>query len=76
MTKLTQPPGRLLTVADYAALGEDDRSRCELQEGSIPTTLVACLLAGAFGYQDRGEVRGVFESVEPFPARIDLSALV
>src|SRR5437899_8554353 len=35
MTALTQPPGRLLTIADYAALGEDDRNRWELQEGNL-----------------------------------------
>ena len=35
MTALTQPPGRLLSIADYAALGEDDRNRWELQEGSL-----------------------------------------
>jgi hypothetical protein len=32
---LTQPPGRLLSIADYAALGEDDRNRWELQEGNL-----------------------------------------
>lgn len=35
MTALTQPPGRLLSIADYAALGEDDRNRWELQEGNL-----------------------------------------
>jgi len=35
MTALTQPPGRLIAIADYAALGEDDRSRWELQEGNL-----------------------------------------
>ena len=35
MTALTQPPGRLLAIADYAALGEDDRKRWELQEGNL-----------------------------------------
>lgn len=35
MTALTQPPGHLLTVAEYAALGEDDRNRWELQEGNL-----------------------------------------
>jgi Uma2 family endonuclease len=192
MTALTQPPGRLLTIADYAALSEDDRNRWELQEGNLvmspsptprhmvaaaelytqlrtqlpsdllavpdvdidvqlvpegqpgtarrpdlvvvrrsefdrvdreggllraaatvlvveivspgsrrtdtmikrgeyadagiphywivdvdaPVSLVACDLAGEFGYQDAGEVRGVFESEQPFPARIDLDALI
>lgn len=191
MTALTQPPGRLLSIADYAALGEDDRTRCELQEGNLvlspsptprhmviaaelylqlkaqlpphlravpdvdldvqlapegqpgtarrpdlvvveraefdrvaeaggllraagtllvveivspgshrtdnlvkrgeyadagilhywiieaeqPISLVACHLAGAFGYQDGGSVTGVFEAGEPFPVRLDLNAL-
>lgn len=35
MTALTQPPGRLLSVPDYAALSEDDRNRWELREGNL-----------------------------------------
>lgn len=35
MTSLPEPPGHLLTTAEYAALGEDDRYRWELQEGSL-----------------------------------------
>lgn len=192
MTALTQPPGRLLTVAQYAALGEDDRNRWELQEGNLvlspsptprhmvaagelyaqlrgqlpptlravpdvdldlqlvpagqpatvrrpdlvivrrsefdrvdseggllraeavvlvveivslgshrtdtlvkrgeyadagipnywiiavddPASLVACHHAGEFGYQDAGEVTGVFRTDEPFPVRVDLTGLV
>ncbi|MGN6609381.1 MAG: Uma2 family endonuclease [Jatrophihabitans sp.] len=38
MTALTQPPGRLLTVAEFAALGEDDRHRWELHEGNLVMT--------------------------------------
>jgi Uma2 family endonuclease len=191
MTALTHPPGRLLTIAEYAALSEDDRNRWELQEGNLvmspsptprhmvaaaelyaqlrtqlpgdlraipdvdldvqlapdgepgtarrpdlvvvrrtefdrvdreggllraastvlvvevvspgsrrtdtlvkrgeyadagiphywiidvdrPASLVACHLAGEFGYQDGGAVSGIFETEEPFPARIDLAAL-
>lgn len=29
------PPGRLLTIAEFAALGEDEHYRWELQEGSL-----------------------------------------
>lgn len=192
MTALTQPPGRLLAIADYAALGEDDRNRWELQEGNLvmspsptprhmvaaaelyaqlrtqlpsdlravpavdldvqlvpeghpgtarrpdlvivrrsefdrvdrdggllraadallvveivspgsrrtdtlikrgeyadagiphywiidveaPVSLVACHLAGEFGYQDSGETTGAFESSDPFPVRVDLDALI
>jgi Uma2 family endonuclease len=35
VTALPEPPGRLLTISDYAALGEDDRYRWELQEGNL-----------------------------------------
>lgn len=35
MTSVPEPPGHLLTIADYAALGEDDRYRWELQEGNL-----------------------------------------
>jgi len=35
VTALPEPPGRLLTVDAYAALGEDDRYRSELQEGNL-----------------------------------------
>ena len=192
MTALTQPPGRLLAIADYAALGEDDRSRWELQEGNLvmspsptprhmaavdesyaqlraqlpadlravpdvdldvqlvpegqpatarrpdlvvvrqsefdrvdreggllraeaavlvveivspgsrrtdtlikrreyadariphywivdfdaPVSLLACHLAGDFGYQDSGVVTGSYEAREPFPVRLDLDALI
>jgi len=35
MTALVEPPRRLLTVAEYADLGEDDQCRWELQEGNL-----------------------------------------
>lgn len=35
MTALVEPPGRLLTISEYAKLGEDDQSRWELQEGNL-----------------------------------------
>lgn len=38
MTSFPQPPGHLLTVAQYAALGEDDPYRWELQEGNLVTS--------------------------------------
>jgi Uma2 family endonuclease len=40
-----------------------------------PISLIACQLAGEFGYQDRGVVQGVFETAEPFPVRINLDGL-
>ena len=38
-------------------------------------SITACHLAGEFGYQDAGPVRGRFETAVPFPARLDLDAL-
>ena len=35
MTALSQPPAHLLTVAEYAQLGEDDHGRYELQDGRL-----------------------------------------
>jgi Uma2 family endonuclease len=35
VTALPQPPGRLLTITEYAQLGEDDQHRWELQEGML-----------------------------------------
>ncbi|OHV05194.1 hypothetical protein BKN37_06900 [Mycobacterium talmoniae] len=35
VTALVEPPGRLLTIAEYTQLGEDDRYRWELQEGNL-----------------------------------------
>jgi Uma2 family endonuclease len=35
VTALVEPPGRLLTISEYAELGEDDRYRWELQEGNL-----------------------------------------
>jgi Uma2 family endonuclease len=35
VTAVLEPPGRLLTVEAYAALGENDRYRSELQEGNL-----------------------------------------
>ncbi|MBV9823767.1 MAG: Uma2 family endonuclease [Actinobacteria bacterium] len=40
-----------------------------------PTSLLAAHLAGEFGYQDSGEVTGVFEADAPFAVRLDLDAL-
>jgi Uma2 family endonuclease len=35
-------------------------------------SVVACHLAGEFGYQDTGDLTGSFETTEPFPVRLDL----
>ncbi|MCO1657378.1 Uma2 family endonuclease [Pseudonocardia humida] len=39
-------------------------------------SLTACHLGGEFGYVDAEPVKGVFETDSPFPARVDLAALV
>ena len=41
-----------------------------------PVSLIACHLAGEFGYVDGGTVTGVFRTTEPFPIEIDLPGLV
>lgn len=41
-----------------------------------PVSLVACHLAGAFGYADDGEVSGTFTADTPFPITLDLDALL
>jgi Uma2 family endonuclease len=40
-----------------------------------PISLLACHLAGEFGYADGGTVTGRFAAIEPFPVEIDLEAL-
>jgi Uma2 family endonuclease len=41
-----------------------------------PVSLLACHLAGEFGYADGGAATGAFRAMEPFPVEIDLDALV
>jgi Uma2 family endonuclease len=41
-----------------------------------PVSLIACHLAGEFGYVDGGAVTGTFRTNEPFPFEIDLGALL
>lgn len=40
-----------------------------------PVSVVACHLAGEFGYQNAPDVTGVFEATEPFNVRLDLDRL-
>jgi hypothetical protein len=39
-------------------------------------SVLACHLAGSFGYADSGAVTGTFVAGEPFAARLDLDALL
>ena len=41
-----------------------------------PVSLLACHLAGEFGYSDSGAVTGTFTTEAPFPITIDLDALL
>jgi Uma2 family endonuclease len=40
-----------------------------------PVSLLACHLAGEFGYADGGAVTGRFTATEPFPIEVDLDTL-
>lgn len=66
MTALPAPPGRLLTIAEFAALGEDDRYRWELQEGNLvmsPSPSPRHMLAS-------GELRDQLKSQLPHGVRV------
>jgi Uma2 family endonuclease len=41
-----------------------------------PVSLLACHLAGEFGYADSGAVTGTYTTSAPFPVEIDLEALL
>ena len=41
-----------------------------------PVSLLTCHLAGELGYADGGEVTGTFRTSVPFPATVDLAALL
>jgi hypothetical protein len=41
-----------------------------------PISLLACHLAGEFGYADSGTATGSFSATAPFPVEIDLDALL
>jgi Uma2 family endonuclease len=58
---------------EYADAGIPHYWIVELDE---PMSLLACRLAGEFGYVDGGAVTGTFRTTEPFPVEIDLGALL
>jgi Uma2 family endonuclease len=59
--------------AEYADAGIPHYWIVDLDE---PVSLIACHLAGEFGYVDGGAVTGVFRSTEPFPVEVDLHGLL
>lgn len=64
---------RRVKRAEYADAGIPHYWIVDLDE---PVSLIACHLAGEFGYVDGGAVTGVFRTTEPFPVEIDLDALL
>jgi Uma2 family endonuclease len=64
---------QVLKRAEYADAGVPHYWIVDLDG---PVSLVACHLAGGFGYVDGGSVTGVFRTTEPFPFEVDLEALL
>ncbi|MDN5747272.1 MAG: Uma2 family endonuclease [Pseudonocardia sp.] len=58
---------------EYADAGIGHYWMIDLHDGP---SLVACHLAGEFGYQNADPVDGVFTTAEPFGVRVDLDALL
>lgn len=58
---------------EYAEAGIGHYWIVDLQDGP---SITACHLAGEFGYQDGGPVRGVLVTEAPFPLRVDLTTLL
>ena len=63
---------RVLKRDEYADAGIPHYWIVDLDE---PVSLLACHLAGEFGYVDGGAVTGVFRASEPFPLEVDLDDL-
>jgi Uma2 family endonuclease len=64
---------RILKRAEYADAGIPHYWIVDLD---TPVSLIACHLAGEFGYVDGGSVTGVFRTIGPFPFEVDLEALL
>lgn len=58
---------------EYADAGIGHYWMIDLHDGP---SLVACHLAGEFGYQNADPIDGVFTTAEPFGVRVDLDALL
>jgi Uma2 family endonuclease len=80
----------VLVVVEFVSLGskraDHIEKRGEYADAGIPhywivdieppVSLIACHLAGEFGYADGGAVTGKFTASAPFPVEIDLDALL
>jgi Uma2 family endonuclease len=64
---------RVVKRSEYADAGIPHYWILDVTE---PVSLVACHLAGGFGYADGGAVTGRFITTEPFDLEIDLDALL
>ena len=69
----TQRTDSVIKHSEYADAGIGHYWIIDLEDGP---SLTACHLGGEFGYIDAEPVKGVFETDTPFPARVDLTALV
>lgn len=78
MTALPQGPGRLLTIADFAALPEDEQQRWELLEGSLlmsPSPRPGHMAATArLDRQLAAQLPGDLESIPDVDVDLQLSA--
>ncbi len=63
----------VLKRSEYAEAGIPHYWLIDVDE---PVSLLACHLAGEFGYADSGAVTGTFTTDAPFPVTIDLDALL
>ena len=62
----------VLKRAEYADAGIPHYWIVDLDD---PVSVLACHLAGEFGYVDGGAITGTFGTTEPFPVEIDLADL-
>ena len=69
----SQRTDRTIKHGEYADAGIPHYWILDISE---PVSLLACHLAGEFGYADAPPVTGVFAAEQPFPVRLDLDRLI
>jgi hypothetical protein len=76
VVELVSPSSRrtdhVIKRGEYADAGIQHYWIVDLTE---PVSLLACHLAGEFGYADGAAVTGTFTATAPFPVEIDLDVL-